>query len=60
MKNWKVDLRHAENNFDWLASITIYESINSKNMSRKDILELNVRLMFMITYCILLTEKKIV
>ena len=53
MKNWKEDLKNSEDNFDWISSVDIYKSVISSNLSVKEILELNVRLMFVITYCIL-------
>ena len=53
MKNWQINLKKAEDNFDWLCAINIYDDTISSKLSCSEKMNLVLRLMFTINYCIL-------
>ena len=53
MINWRKKLQISEDNNDWQEAIGIYNCFSSPNMSEKEHIEFDIRLMFIISSCLL-------
>ncbi|WP_395057909.1 hypothetical protein [Flavobacterium sp.] len=53
MNDWRLKLKGTEDNYDWFNSIQVYKAFSDNNLSINDTIDINVRLMFIITYCLL-------
>jgi hypothetical protein len=56
MKNWKLKLKNLEENNDWIKAINLFETVSDDNLSTEESIDINVRIMFIITYCLLENE----